>query len=132
MTAQVAVRRVPFLAPLGCVLVALGYLAVADPHDPHAVMPPCPTKLLTGWDCPLCGGLRVVHDVLHGELGAALHDNVFLLLISPFSGWLGWRRFRRPGQAEPRSLVVAISCVAAGWMVARNLPWWPWKPTLLM
>jgi hypothetical protein len=131
MTAMVAVRRSVLVAPAGCVLLALTYLAFTDPHDPHAALPPCPTKLLTGWDCPLCGGLRVVHDLLHGDARAALRDNVFLLLISPVIGWLAWRRFRRPGRPEPRSVLVALSGAAAGWMVLRNLPWWPWKPTLL-
>lgn len=62
---------------------ALGYIGLADPHDPASIYPPCPFKWLTGWNCPFCGGLRMTHDLLHGDLWAAVHDNVFLLAAVP-------------------------------------------------
>jgi len=49
----------------------LAYVGLADPHNPDFVFPACPFKLLTGWNCPACGGLRMTHDLLHGDLAAA-------------------------------------------------------------
>ncbi len=38
---------------------------------------------------PACGGLRMVHDVLHGDLAAAINDNVVLLSRDPAAGRMG-------------------------------------------
>ena len=116
-----------------CALAGAGYLAVADPHDPHAVMPVCPTKLVTGLDCPACGGLRLVHDLLRGQLGAAAHDNLFLLLISPLLIALAARAAREAWRGtQPRlsrRVGFTIAAAAACWMVVRNLPGWPLRPS---
>src|SRR5487761_1392718 len=71
----------------GGALAALAYLVVRDPHRPGAPLA-CPVKLATGLDCPGCGGLRMVHDLLHGRLRAATHDNPFLLVTGPLLGAL--------------------------------------------
>ena len=116
-----------------CALVGFGYLAVADPHDRHAVMPVCPVKLITGLDCPACGGLRLVHDLLRGQLGAAAHDNLFLLLISPLLFVLVVRAARdtwrgtQPRLTRRAGLTIATAAVC--WMVLRNLPFWPLRPS---
>ena len=68
----------------GAALAAgLAYIGLADPHRPGSLFPPCPFKLLTGWNCPACGGLRMIHDLLHGDLAAAVVDNVVLLVGLP-------------------------------------------------
>jgi hypothetical protein len=59
---------------------ALTYVGLVDPHRPGSAFPGCPFKLLTGWNCPACGGLRMAHDLLHADLSAAVVDNVFLLV----------------------------------------------------
>ncbi|WP_432763268.1 DUF2752 domain-containing protein [Candidatus Protofrankia datiscae] len=114
-----------------CVL-GVGYLAVADPHDPDVLMPICPTKLVTGFDCPACGGLRLVHDLLHGQLRAAAHDNLFMLLCSPVLVYLIWRQARAIGRGEhtrvPGSLAYGLAGAALVWTVVRNLPGWPLTP----
>lgn len=37
--------------------------------------PRCPSKLLTGYDCPGCGSLRAIHSIMHGDMSAAWHYN---------------------------------------------------------
>ena len=129
----VAHGRLRVGALVACALAGGGYLAVADPHDPHAVMPVCPVKLVTGLDCPACGGLRLVHDLLRGQLGAAAHDNLFLLLISPLLIVLAVRAARdawrgtQPGLSQRVGLTIAAAAVC--WMVVRNLPGWPLRRT---
>ena len=116
----------------GAVLVgSLAYIGIGDPHSPHFGFPPCPFKALTGWNCPGCGGLRMTHDVLHGDLAAAVVDNVFLLVGLPMLAiWLlvRWRR----GQAlMPRPVLLVIVVAAVTWTVVRNLPGFPLVPTLI-
>jgi hypothetical protein len=109
----------------------LAYVGLGDPHSPDFVFPVCPFKALTGLNCPACGGLRMTHDVLHGDLGAAVVDNVFLLVGLPLlAAWLllCWRR----GQIlmnKPAIVVIVVAAIA--WTVARNLPGFPLVPTLL-
>ena len=109
---------------------ALTYIGVADPHRPGFLFPGCPFKALTGWDCPACGGLRMTHDLLHGDVGAAVVDNVFVLVGLPVlvvwllvRWWLGKALFPLPA-------VVTIVVTLVAWTVVRNLPGFPLVPTL--
>jgi hypothetical protein len=116
----------------GAVLAgALGYVGLVDPHRPDSFFPVCPFRLLTGWNCPACGGLRMMHDVLHGDLAAAITDNVFLLLGIPMlAGWvLLRRRSGKPLFSVPAVASVLVAMVA--WTALRNLPGFPLVPTLL-
>ena len=84
---------------------ALTYVGLVDPHRPGAVFPFCPFKLITGWNCPACGGLRMTHDVLHGDLSAAVVDNVFVLVGLPLLAlWWLWRAGRGRPAFTPRSV----------------------------
>ncbi len=112
-------------------LGALAYIGLADPHRPGSLFPPCPFKLLTGWNCPACGGLRMTHDLLHGDVAAAVVDNVFLLVGLPLLAfWVIWR-IKRGEQAWTLPAIVVIAVAAVGWTVVRNLPGFPLVPTLL-
>lgn len=112
--------------------LGLGYLAVANPHDPSVLMPKCPTKLLTGVDCPGCGGLRMTHDLLHGDLAGAAHSNLFLLLLLPVLAVVLGMFARARWQGRPLRFDVragyAILVVAIVFTVVRNLPGWPLTP----
>jgi hypothetical protein len=110
---------------------AVGYVGLVDPHNTNSVYPQCPFKLLTGWNCPLCGGLRMTHDLLHGDLMASINDNVFLLVGMPLlAGWLLMRR-RHGHSSLPMPAVLTIAVAAMVWTVLRNLPGFPLVPTIL-
>ena len=110
---------------------SLTYLGLVDPHRPGAVFPFCPFKLITGWNCPACGGLRMTHDVLHGDLSAAVVDNAFALVGLPLLAlWWLWRAGRGRPAFTPRSLAL-IGVAAVVWTVVRNLPGFPLVPTML-
>jgi Protein of unknown function (DUF2752) len=113
----------------GAVLAgSLAYVGLGDPHRPGFLFPVCPFKALTGWNCPGCGGLRMTHDVLHG---AAVVDNVFLLVGLPLlAAWL-LVRWRRGQPLMPKPAIVVIAVAAITWTVVRNLPGFPLVPTLL-
>ena len=132
MTGQVG--RLPRLyAGLGGAILGLGalaYVGVVDPHRPGAIFSFCPFKFLTGWNCPACGGLRMTHDVLHGNFAAAAVDNVFVLVGAPLLAiWVLLRRSRGK-KAFTNPVLVAIGIAALVWTVIRNLPGFPLVPTM--
>ncbi|MGV0837020.1 DUF2752 domain-containing protein [Mycolicibacterium thermoresistibile] len=118
---------------VGAVAVAapLSYIGFADPHRAGFPFPACPFHLLTGWYCPGCGGLRMTHHLLHGELAAAAVDNVFLLVGLPILAvWLLVRLGLRRRLMPPVAAAVTVTAVLA-WTVVRNLPGFPLLPTVL-
>jgi hypothetical protein len=116
----------------GAVLVgALAYIGLADPHRPTFLFPACPLNALTGLLCPGCGGLRMTHDVLHGDLAAAVTDNVFALVGIPMLlAWILVRKKRdQPWMTPIVGTVIIVAAVA--WTVVRNLPGFPLVPTVV-
>ncbi|HEV7421538.1 MAG TPA: DUF2752 domain-containing protein [Mycobacterium sp.] len=109
----------------------LAYVGLSDPHRPGFLFPGCPFKMLTGWNCPACGGLRMTHDLLHGDVGAAVVDNAFLLVGLPLlTVWL-LVRWRRGQRLMPVPAMVTIFVAAIGWTVVRNWPGFPLVPTFI-
>jgi hypothetical protein len=41
---------------------------------------PCPFRMITGWNCPLCGGTRMGDALLHLDIGAAFAYNPMALV----------------------------------------------------
>jgi hypothetical protein len=73
----------------------------------------------------------MTHDVLHGDLAAAVVDNVFLLVGLPLlAAWL-LVRWRRGESLMPKPAIAVIAVAAITWTVVRNLPGFPLVPTLL-
>lgn len=110
---------------------SLAYTGLADPHRPGFLFPGCPFKMATGLDCPACGGLRMTHDLLTGNVGAAVVDNVFLLVGLPLL--LTWLvvRWRRGQKLMPIAATVTVVAAAAIWTVVRNWPGFPLVPTFV-
>ena len=90
----------------------------------------CPTKLVTGLDCPMCGALRAVNDLTHLDVGAALSSNLVLVLAVPLILLFWVRRLVAcwRGGASMRPLLVPTWVWGGGlvvlgvFTVARNLP----------
>ncbi|MFN8033359.1 MAG: DUF2752 domain-containing protein [Mycobacterium sp.] len=110
---------------------ALAYVGLVDPHRPGSLFPACPFKLLTGWNCPACGGLRMTHDLLHGDLAAAVVDNAFLLIGLPALALWALLRVTRHQRVFTLPAIIVIAVAAIAWTVIRNLPAFPLVPTLL-
>lgn len=84
---------------------------------------PCPLRMLTGWECPLCGGTRLGSALLHGDLVAAFAYNplIFLGLIglTGVAGiWiveaLGGPKVRPPARLAP----LLRRMTATRWLIA--------------
>lgn len=127
-------RRTRWSVGLGtgaALTAAVAYTGLVDPHRPGSPFPPCPFKLLTGWNCPACGGLRMTHDLLHGDLAAAVMDNAFLLVALPLlAAWILVRR-RQHRPVFPPLAIVTLAVITITWTVVRNLPGFPLVPTML-
>jgi hypothetical protein len=135
MTEQAAAERTALrFVGVGSALAgsaALTYVGLVDPHRPGSVFPPCMFKLLTGWSCPGCGGLRMTYDLLHGDLASAVVDNVFALVGLPLL--LLWVMSRTRADRPPFTPAVfwVIGIAVVGWTVMRNLPGFPLVPTMI-
>lgn len=115
--------RVPLYAA-GAVFAAAAADVAFDPVHRH--LPLCPFHAATGWWCPLCGGLRAVDRLAHGQLTIALHDNVVFVALLPLLAvwWLDWvarARLGRPARL-PRHAWVGFVLVGILFTVVRNLP----------
>jgi hypothetical protein len=119
------------LGAAGAVAAATLALRLRDPHV-HGSWGFCPFKAMTGWDCPLCGGLRSVNDLGHGDVGAAAHSNLlFVGLLLPVALVLWAAAVRRgwTGRGEPLSprainrLTLVLAGVVVVFTVYRNTPW---------
>ncbi|MDX6614435.1 MAG: hypothetical protein QOD75_3621 [Blastocatellia bacterium] len=65
--------------------LALGstYLYLFNPAA-GAGYPACPFRMITGFQCPGCGSLRGLHQLLHGHPLATFKLNPLLFLTLPF------------------------------------------------
>jgi hypothetical protein len=124
-----------WLTPAAGIAAALGactYLALTDPSTGGAY-PICPTKLATGLDCPLCGGLRGTHDLLRGDVVGAASHNLILVAGIPvvLYGFIAWLATKRRWRWQPRPIRLTgrawtlIGLLALAYSVVRNLPWGP-------
>src|SRR6202161_4797915 len=85
-------------------------LRVFDPAT-SGIFPPCPVHYLTGWYCPGCGSLRALHQLLHGNLGAAWALNPLTVILLPFLtyGMASYAVFEIRGRHLPRLFLPAVS-----------------------
>jgi Protein of unknown function (DUF2752) len=117
--------------------VFAGGLALSALYTTTGLGLPCPFRLLTGWDCPLCGGTRMGEALLHGDVPAAFGFNPLALVGLVILGVLGvlWSveaaggpasRLPRPlsarlGRVHPMQWLVIGLLAAVIYTVARNL-----------
>ena len=114
-------------------LAALGFAGVAllytfDPRNPGAY-PICPFLGLTGYHCPGCGTLRALHQLLYGNVIAALGYNPLTMLSLPFVAYSladgAMRVFRianLPRVFVPHQLIWALFVGIVAFWVLRNVP----------
>jgi hypothetical protein len=101
MTNSPAMKRMTLASGLVIGLTVAAILFFFDPVR-VPIYPVCLFHQLTGLDCPGCGSLRALHELLHGNLATALHFNAFLVLSLPLFACLGlgfvWRKVHhQPG-----------------------------------
>lgn len=96
---------------------------------------PCPFNLVTGLDCPFCGGSRMLGALLADDFARALDLNaVALLVLLPLVAVvlfamarreLGYASSHWPPGTLGQVCGYALLAVLAAWSVLRNLPFEP-------
>ncbi|MCM1109338.1 MAG: DUF2752 domain-containing protein [Clostridium sp.] len=107
---------------LSLVVLALALLWLPGGERLYVV---CPLHRLTGWDCPFCGGQRMMHHLLCGRVARAFACNPLLFLFLPV-GALWLLRQCCPGlcRRHPRLAADRLFTPRAGWIyVALFLIW---------
>jgi hypothetical protein len=107
---------------------ASAYVAAIDPGEPGHY-PTCPFYAVTGYYCPGCGTLRMVHALTHGHVGEAFGRNALTFLTLPALAflWVRWAIASRRGWpmrarlVQPWAIGVFAVVTLVFWVV-RNLP----------
>jgi len=115
------------------VLASAALLAVRNPNV-EGSYGLCPFLVLTGWDCPFCGGLRGSYALIHGDVAGALDHNALLPVLLLGALVMGWRWWRgtlptwgpvQGASGKSRSgkvwIIGGVVVLVAFWVV-RNLP----------
>lgn len=116
-----------FLIMAAVILCTLGAL-IFFVFDPTKVpmFPQCIFHQVTGLDCPGCGAQRALHQLLHGNLIAALRLNAMFVLSLPLAAWYGprlvFRAFTRQPSGSPPSWLWFYIGAWIVFGIARNLP----------
>src|SRR5262249_32521713 len=108
-------------------VAAVGFVSIVDPNQ-HGHYPTCPFLSLTGYYCPGCGTLRMLHAIGHGHLREAFGHNMLAFALLPLCGYL-WGRWTvraargrpRTTVADPRLIWLLMAVIGAYW-VLRNIP----------
>jgi Protein of unknown function (DUF2752) len=121
------VRWAPY-AVLVAVAAAAAYVAAVDPDRPGHY-PTCPFLAVTGYYCPGCGTLRMVHALTHGHVGEAFGRNALAFLTLPAVAylWVRWTVAARRGRPLQATIlrpwaIIAFAVVIVVFWVLRNLP----------
>lgn len=122
---------------IGVVLVWLTIVAgsvclfVLEPGKSR-LFPVCPFRALTGFTCPGCGSTRGMHQLLHGNFGAAFEFNPLLLMALPFLAYALLRYSHQVLSGQPlkhNSLapkyIYTIFGVVLFFWIFRNTPLYP-------
>ena len=124
-------RLFPGLAML--VLAAAG-TAILFYYDParYGFYPPCFLRVVTGLNCPGCGSLRAIHQLLHGHVLEAARLNLLLVLSIPGSAWwfvrcgVLWLSGRTMTFDVRPSWLWMLFGIASAFTILRNLPGYAW------
>ena len=103
-----AARKLPLSLLAGMGLLATVGAAVLFCFDPrrYHFYPVCFFHSTTGFLCPGCGGLRALHQLLHGHLATAFRFNPMLIASLPFVFWLGAQYLVQRTRNQPAKLGV--------------------------
>ena len=128
---ELANRRLTLLL-LWLTIAAAGIVLFFLEPEKTQFFPVCPFRALTGFTCPGCGSTRGLHQLLHGNVGAAFQLNPLLILMLPVliyallrytNSVMHGRPIRR--NALPAKYIWALFVIVLFFWVFRNTPFYP-------
>jgi hypothetical protein len=127
-------------SPLACASLPLSGIAILsilfmlaalilflfNPSDYH-FYPVCPLHKTTGLSCPGCGGLRAVHQLLHGHIAEAFCLNPLFVGLLPVGTilavrWVTARVRKRPAPSFHPFWTWGCLALVIVFGIVRNLP----------
>ena len=128
-----APRWVGPLAASGSIGLGVAYTFLVRPTAVQTGLhTTCLVRLLTGFDCPGCGGTRAAYYLMHGDIAEAARHHALLVFAAPFLAYMyvawalrttfGWRI---PQLRLSTKSIMFFMAVWSVFSVARNLPWAP-------
>jgi len=125
--------RVIALTAVGVGIAGAFYIRHFNPST-QGFFPLCPFKALTGFACPGCGMTRSFHQLLNGNVTAALDYNVMIAFWLPLFLYLGISLFLfgvrgkgLPQIVPPTALVWVFAVTISLFWVIRNIPVYPFS-----
>jgi hypothetical protein len=114
-------------------IVASAFLFAFNPVG-SKFYPPCPFNFLTGFYCPGCGTLRALHQLLHGNVFAAIKLNALTVFFVPFLGYsfvsyiaAGIKSWSLPKVFIPAAFIWVLLGVVILFGILRNIPMEPFS-----
>lgn len=85
--------------------------------------PRCAFRMMTGLDCPGCGGTRALHHLLHGRFEEAFRMNalLYLIVLVTLFALPSLLRGETPRFMTRPWFAWTTVAVLAGWWVGRNV-----------
>jgi len=118
------------LATVVSAMVLYGVYRMNPETGGGGFLPPCYFKVITGYDCPGCGGTRSVHCLMHGDVVEAFRFNPLFVAGAPlFLVVFGMARWWRGAVSRKVHFALwgsALAMVLVFWLV-RNLAVFPWR-----
>lgn len=99
-------------------------IALALPLDERWLLP-CPLHRLTGWQCPLCGGQRLIRSLLRGDfMEAWLYNPALMCALPVLILWALRMLFPAFATRHPRLTLAPLFTERAFWLyVALAIVW---------
>ena len=127
-------RRLRWIAIIAAVLAVCAGGAYTYAFNPVGsdLYPKCPFHLLTGLHCPGCGTVRALHQLLHGNVLAAMRLNPLAVILLPPVAYgmlslglqfVGLKPL--PSKFIPAFWIWMLLAVIMLYWVLRNLPCYP-------
>jgi hypothetical protein len=126
-------KRALALGAVGIGLAGAFYVRHFNPTT-QGIFPKCPFYLVTGCYCPGCGLTRAFHQLLNGNIIAALDYNIMVSFWVPFFTYLGIsllligiRGKGLPRFIPPNVLIWSFVIFLMVFWVVRNIPVYPFN-----
>jgi len=119
----------PNMASAILVIAAIGVIVALCAGNPASESWPlkCPLYQMTGWQCPLCGMQRAIHEMCHGNAMKAWEYNPALWVSLPYFAVLGAsslfpsiRKYRIIRLAREDRTLLIVGELLIMWGIARN------------
>jgi hypothetical protein len=125
------IRRGTVVVGVTALCAGSAYLYIFNPAG-SGIYPICPFHALTGLYCPGCGTGRALHQLLHGNVLAAMRLNSFaVIMLPPIAYWMvssGLQFIGRkplPSKFIPAFWIWMLLAVILLYWVLRNVPYYP-------